>query len=69
MAVVPIEHPREREQRVLLARVCSVPDKGIYPGFVEGEPLGIQVCYDCRGVDEVACTVSKASEAVKRDLP
>ena len=52
--MVPIEHSRERKHVVLRAWIRSITNECIYPGFVEGEPGGVEVGDDGSSVDEIA---------------
>lgn len=52
--MIPIEHSREGEHVILRAWIRSITNESVYPGFIEGEPGGVEVGYNGSSVDEVA---------------
>ena len=52
--MIPVKHSREGKHAVFRAGVRGVAHEGVHPGFVEGEPGGVEVGDHGSGVDEVA---------------
>ena len=54
MAMIPVEHTRHREEVVESGRISDIPDEGVDPGLVIGEPGRVESTNYGGSIDEVA---------------
>lgn len=52
--MIPVEHTRHREEVVGGGRIGDIPDEGVDPGLVIGEPGWVESTNYGGSVDEVA---------------
>ena len=50
----PVEASVLRKVRIPIRRIRNIADHGVHPSLVGGDPAGVEVTYDGRGVYEVA---------------